>query len=460
MKIPLVDPYLTSADSFRPISCLSTVAKILESCIKNQIVDYFEGNKLFPAGQHAYRRNRSTVSALISAQNIWKNALDKNKFAGALSFDLTSAFDAIDSSILCDKLTIYGFKSRSISWIRDYLSNRQQYVQIGSDVSDTMTIKIGSPQGSCLSAIFFIILIADIDEWTVHSIITGFADDITASTVDVSEDKVIDHLKSDANNILSFMASNKLTANPEKTTLMVFRPSSSSSNMPAKITISDCSIEEKRTQKLLGVTISSNLKPDNHIEIQKSALNQKLHLVRSVVNVMPKHASKIIADGIFNSTLQYGISLNHCPHLTNNDPLSKNLSSLQTIQNDMIRALAGVHRKDKANMKELRNRFSMLSANQILCRSLACELRKLLKYDTIPNVQTDINTKNLSQMTTRAEKNNLLRLPKLSKKSSEHFPSHAIRVWNAMPSELRSLDLSDACFKSGLKKWITDNIPQ
>ena len=451
----------SSVDSFRPISCLSIVAKILELCIKNQIVDFFERNKLFPSGQHGFRKNRSTVSALISAQNIWKKALDKKKFAGALSFDLTSAFDAIDPNILCDKLKIYGFKERSIRWVRDYLSNRRQYVQTGDDVSNIMTIKIGSPQGSCLSAIFFIILIADIDEWTVNSVISGFADDITASTSDVVEATVIDKLKTDATNILSFMASNGLTANPEKTTLMIFRPQCTpSTNAPVNITISDCTITEKETQKLLGITVSNNLKSDQHIQLQKNALNQKLHLVRAVAKVMPKKTSKIVADGIFNSTLQYGICLNHRPRLSNNDPHSKNLSSLQTIQNDMLRSIEGVLRKDKINMKELRNRYSMLSANQMLCRSLACELRKVLKYETIPDVLYELKSKSKSQMSTRAASNDLLRLPKVSKRSSEHFPSHAIRVWNAMPKDLRSLSLSDASFKSGLRKWITKNIPQ
>jgi len=416
---------------------------------------------LFPSSQHGFRSYRSTISALISAQNIWKNALDQKKYSGALSFDLTSAFDAIDSKILCDKLKIYGFKPSAINWIRDYLSNRQQYVQFGDKISDTMTIKIGSPQGSCLSAILFIILIADIDEWTSHSIITGFADDISASVVDVSVEKVIEKLKVDGENILSFMASNKLTANPEKTSLMVFRqPSSASSNIsPEGITLSGCSIVENTSQKLLGITISNNLKADDHIRIQKNALYQKLHLVRSIAKVMPSNVSKLIADGIFNSTLQYGICLNHRPRLSNSDPCSTNTSCLQTIQNDMLRSIAGVNRRDRINMKTLRAKFSMLSVNQMICRSLASELRKVLKYNTIPAVLNDITSKNLSQITTRAASNDLLRLPKLAKKTSEHFPTHAVRVWNAMPNELRRIDISDDAFKSGLKKWISNNIP-
>ena len=57
-------------------------------------------------------------------------------------------------------------------------------VRIGSTFSDVLEIDTGSPQGAILSPTMFIILVADMEEWTqakVHS----YADDTTATSVDI-----------------------------------------------------------------------------------------------------------------------------------------------------------------------------------------------------------------------------------------------------------------------------------
>ena len=97
-----------------------------------------------------------------------------------------------------------------------------QYVRIGSKDSEMMFLVTGSPQGSVISPIFFIILLADIDEWTKYAIIAGFADDNSATVTGESQSEVVTKLESDALDILRFMASNKLLANESKTTFMMF----------------------------------------------------------------------------------------------------------------------------------------------------------------------------------------------------------------------------------------------
>ena len=168
-------------NSYRPISCLSIPGKVLETCAKIQIVQFFETHSLFALSKHGYRNRRSSTSALIQMSSEWQEAINNKKIAGVLSFDLSSAFDAIDSTILCNKLSLYGFDMTSIKWVKSYLTNRMQYVRIGSKDSEMMFLVTGSPQGSVISPIFFIILLADIDEWTKYAIIAGFADDNSAT---------------------------------------------------------------------------------------------------------------------------------------------------------------------------------------------------------------------------------------------------------------------------------------
>jgi len=165
---------------------------------------------------------RSTTSALIDMHTTWSEAVDKGKFVGVLSFDLSSAFDCIEVNTLCNKLHLYGFDETSINWIRSYLTDRMQYVQVGNDVSSIKLIIVGAPQGSVLLPTLFIILISDIDDWTDHAIITGFADDNCATVIEDTLEETINKLQHDAKNVLSFMASNFLVANEAKTTFMPF----------------------------------------------------------------------------------------------------------------------------------------------------------------------------------------------------------------------------------------------
>ena len=59
--IPLLKkPNNNNLDNFRPISLLSSVSKVIEKCVFNQIIAYFEVNKLLCESQYGYRK-KSTV---------------------------------------------------------------------------------------------------------------------------------------------------------------------------------------------------------------------------------------------------------------------------------------------------------------------------------------------------------------------------------------------------------------
>ena len=60
-------------------------------------------------------------------------------------------------------------------------------------------------------------------------------------------------LEEDANQVLKFMASNGLVANPSKTTLMILNHKSDS---PVEISVGGKTIVQEKSSKLLGVTIN------------------------------------------------------------------------------------------------------------------------------------------------------------------------------------------------------------
>ena len=81
--------------------------------------------------------------------------MDSNKKVNtpvALFLDLSKAFDTFD--ILLKKLKHYGVHGKSLAFIKNYLTNRSQYVQFENQESCTMEIKTGILQGSILGPPF------------------------------------------------------------------------------------------------------------------------------------------------------------------------------------------------------------------------------------------------------------------------------------------------------------------
>ena len=54
----------------------------------------------------------------------WINAQDKGEISAVVMLDMSAAFDLVDSTILLDKMKIYGFDDNSLKWFQSYLTGR------------------------------------------------------------------------------------------------------------------------------------------------------------------------------------------------------------------------------------------------------------------------------------------------------------------------------------------------
>ena len=122
-----LDPSIPS--SYRPVSNLTFLSKVLEHVVHIQMTRYLAANNLLPKFQSAYRKSHSTETALMKVLADLTNAIDDERLALVAFLDLSAAFDTVDHQVLLHRmLTSYGVSSTVRRWFSSYLTDRTQSV--------------------------------------------------------------------------------------------------------------------------------------------------------------------------------------------------------------------------------------------------------------------------------------------------------------------------------------------
>ena len=170
LKSAYITPILKKSDldpldtkSYRPISNLSVVSKLLERLVSRQLMAYLTDIDIFPDLQSAYRANHSTETAVLKVLPDILTALDSGNLAFLMPLDLSAAFDSVDHAALLRRLRVsYGLDGTVINWFASYLSGRTQCVRSPRSSSSPSTLLYGVPQGLVLGPILFLLYTADV----------------------------------------------------------------------------------------------------------------------------------------------------------------------------------------------------------------------------------------------------------------------------------------------------------
>ena len=100
-------PGLDAADanSYRPISNLSVISKLLERLIVQQLMEYLTSANLLPQLQSGFRQGHSTETAVLRVLSDILQAVDRGDVAALVLLDLSAAFDTVDHEVLLQRLS-------------------------------------------------------------------------------------------------------------------------------------------------------------------------------------------------------------------------------------------------------------------------------------------------------------------------------------------------------------------
>ena len=113
-----------SPRTYRPISLLSCLGKLLERMVKRRLISHLESNNVLSPMQTGYRTFRSTEDQLAYlAQNI-EDAFQEKRKVLAVFFDLSNAFDKVWKEGLLVKLLRTGVRCKMYMWIQHFIFAR------------------------------------------------------------------------------------------------------------------------------------------------------------------------------------------------------------------------------------------------------------------------------------------------------------------------------------------------
>ena len=149
----------------------------------------------FCRNQYGFRAHHSPEYALISLMDRIYKHIDSKRNVLVVSLDLRKAFEVIRHEILLNKLDNAGIRGPILNWFSSFMTERKHQTLANNALSDSLCMKTGIPQGSCLGPLLFLIYINDIIQIFDDEEINIFADD----TVLIVDGENIDEMKRLAN---------------------------------------------------------------------------------------------------------------------------------------------------------------------------------------------------------------------------------------------------------------------
>lgn len=442
---------INDPNSYRPITNLGTISKILEQLAIMQIRPHFIQSPNFSRNQSAYRSAHSTETALLKIVNDIRCDMESSSVSCLLSLDISAAFDTLDHKVLLSRAEeIFGISGNVLKWLQSYLTNRQSFVSIVNNgrsmTSQSALMTSGVPQGSTLGPLLFAMFVSPLGSiveangGSYHQ----YADDTQLYMRLKPKLENIDVLTNCADSVAAWFLQNGLMLNASKTEACIFGTSQRLKtvvNLKPDLKCLGEPIKFVDSVRILGVTLDSSLSMNKHVSDTVSNCNYYVRALRHIRKSLTHDAAVSIACSLVNTRLDYCNSLLHSTS-------ANNLLRLQRVQNNLARVVLNLHRRE--SVKHHIYALHWLPVNERIEYKLACVTYKAL-YSGQPQYLSDCLVKHTPARILRSNSQYMLNTPFCSLKAAiSAFTFAAPKIWNLLSDLTKSAD-SIEMFKSRLK---------
>lgn len=145
----------TLVKSYRVISLLNCMGKILEKVVAERLSQFCETSAKLHPGQMGARKERYAIDAVAVIVHQVEQAWAEKELAAALFMDVKGAFDHVAKNQLIARMLELGIDGDLVRWTSSFLTNRKLQLTIDGHTNQDRIIDTGIPQGSPVSPVLF-----------------------------------------------------------------------------------------------------------------------------------------------------------------------------------------------------------------------------------------------------------------------------------------------------------------
>ena len=105
----------TLPSNYRPVSLTSQVCKVLESIVREHLLDHLKRNNILSDKQHGFRQGRSCLTNLLETLDSWTKILSNEDMIDVAYLDFRKAFDLVSHQHLLHKMSNYGIMGQTLN---------------------------------------------------------------------------------------------------------------------------------------------------------------------------------------------------------------------------------------------------------------------------------------------------------------------------------------------------------
>ena len=284
--------------SYRPVSLTAVPSKVLESIVRDNLLNHLTEAGLLSEAQHGFLPGRSCTSQLLEVMEDWSAAVENGEQVDVVYLDFAKAFDSVPHLRLISKLHTYGIRGKLLKWIAAFLLGRRQRVVIEGSKSDWKPVTSGIPQGSVLGPTLFTLFVNDMPQ-QVSGCIKLFADDTKLYRRVSGKDGA---LQTDIDALVTWSKKWLLPFNENKCRVMHI----GGSNSEHSYLLNGTALGKVREEKDLGIIIDDQLKFHQQTAAAISKASQMLAVVRRSFATLDEFTLPLLYKSMVRPFLEYG----------------------------------------------------------------------------------------------------------------------------------------------------------
>ena len=416
----------SDACNYRPISLTAIPVKILESLIKDKIVNHLKAYNLMNSSQHGFIKNRSCTTNLIEFFDEVTKTVDEGVPMDVIYLDFSKAFDLVPKFRLINKLSAHGIQGKILIWIESWLTNRRQRVVLNGKTSEWTDVNSGVPQGSILGPTAFSIYNNDVDIIAVLiSILNKFADDTKIGNKITSEQDHI-NLQNCLDDLCRWADKWGMRFNETKCKVVHFgkkNPGKNYSMNGVNLAVSDM-------ERDLGVNMHVSLKPSMHCKEAARKANGVLGNLGRSFHFRDRHTFIRLYKTYVRCHLEFAVPAWSPWSAHDIDILEK----VQIRAVNMVSGLQGKTYQEKLaelnleSLVERRTKLDNIQTFKMLKGFDAMDKHKLFSHvDANRNYETRLNSFHLNLKTNKSK----------TEIRRNFYTNRAVDQWNQLPNYVK-----------------------